>query len=166
MTADTQRGCILVGKVGTRTWCGREAEATEPFFENATHAALSALAGEERKPCRACAGAVARLLLKASQAEPVDAPASHLAFGDGEDGVVQIERVELPRFQYETEIMEVGAWGMQGSLLRLAAAAGATTIGVSKETAQAFAAHLYQRVRVTVEVLPPAPPKTPPEDLP
>lgn len=60
----------------------------------------------------------------------------------------------LPALSYETVIREVGTTGLGPSRVSLACHTEETTIHVSEETARAFAAHLYRRVRVTVEVLP------------
>lgn len=158
MDEDEDNGsCILIGGCSDEshlTWCG-QAPKKGLVYESAEDAALVARAGATAsRICRVCAVALARTLLQQTRHGKDGGDEAGIAGTHGGERAI----AELPRLVYETTVLEVGAYGEQGSLLRLLRAYGrSTTIAVAKKTAQAFAAHLYERVRVTVEVLPPAP---------
>jgi len=155
---ETRVACILttVGQgAAARTWCSQPRPGGVFVYENVWHAANGVLQDVGPKICRVCAAEVSKTLLRATTPEPD--PCSHLVFGDGEDGVVRVERVPLPRIQYEADIIEVGSFpGEPGPLVRFPLGHGdrTTDIPATMAEAQAMAAHLYRRVRITVEVLP------------
>jgi len=152
---DEKRTACILKTSEPGTWCNKPRPEGEFSYENVWHALNGALQNAGPKICRVCAVKVTRTLLRATTPEPN--PYANLVFGDGEDGVVQVERAPLPRIQYEADIIEVGSIpGMAGPLVRFPLGHGdrTTDIPATMAEAQAMAAHLYRRALITVDVLP------------
>jgi hypothetical protein len=60
--------CVLLGNVNTpkTTWCGRQTDFGEWTFTGATHASLNARNEDRLLCCRACAEAIAKVLVEHS----------------------------------------------------------------------------------------------------